>query len=253
LEAGPVHAVFDRYHLGERVWPAIFGRKTEYDRPMHRWMAMLLASRGAVQVLPERLWKPGELEEAWANEPTAPAQLPGLVKMFHSAAESLYVPTFVWRLTQTGRYLPAITAVAKSRATVANDIAAITPRWIGVLRPTVLLIGDQVIPSKGWDLPFVPFRNTSGHFLMKTLLETFGVRPAIVNSHGPDGRPEPIHRLRDALGMPPVIALGAVADNRLLETGVPHVKIPHPQYFRRFHNRESDAYAKIIMRAQEAA
>ena len=42
--------VFDRYHVGEVVWPEIWDRETPYDFAMHTYVEMVLRSRGAHMV-----------------------------------------------------------------------------------------------------------------------------------------------------------------------------------------------------------
>jgi len=47
------------------------------------------------------------------------------------------------------------------------------------------------------------------------------------------------------------ISLGIEADRKLNEFGVKHQAIPHPQYWKRFHAHESEAYVKILRAAMK--
>jgi hypothetical protein len=126
-------------------------------------------------------------------------------------------------------------------------LAQDTPRWLGYPDPDVLLVGDEVGPSsRGWTLPFVPYRGTSGHFLLDELRRT-KLRPAIVNSQTPDGSVEAIRALWGTLGRPAVVALGKKAEDRVASSGIPYDVVHHPQWWRRFNRKTGPgAYAREL-------
>lgn len=256
------HAVFDRYHWGETVWPHVFKRPTAYDEPMLLYTELVLESRGAVMVHTRR--DPEEIVRSCAED-GEDMQGEKQVRMADAlfgitAAHSLLpVIDYVWDDEDA---FHRIVGEAQARHWTASALIEDTPRWIGYLTPNVLLVGDQVGPgSAGWTLPFVPYRNTSGHFLMEELVRESPrdrlpgdtstiIKPAIVNSRAPDGAPEAVENLWIDLGSPPVVALGAVADQRLKRYGINHQTVPHPQWWRRFNRKAGEgSYARTIKEA----
>jgi hypothetical protein len=254
LVGAPPHVIFDRYHLGERVWPAIFGRKSEYDDAMHHYVELALESRGAILVKPRREWNPNELEEALANEPVDAVQYREAQTRFTEEFRDTLLPVTNWCLchdTATGREL--IIELAKVREHWARKPHEAHSRWVGHYLPNVLLVGDVAGPKQtAWNLPFVPYRATSGHFLMSELRGVnVELRPAIVNAHQPDGENEDVLNLWSLLGEPPIVALGRNAARKLrMNGGLPHAEVQHPQYVRRFLRRNGAGwYAQQIKEA----
>jgi len=118
--------------------------------------------------------------------------------------------------------------------------------YLGTNKPFVLLVGDEV-NHRGPKLEEAPFytQGNNGKLVGGTLLceamllANLDWRVAgLVNSVY-------LHQVRDLaqlyeqLGRPRVIALGNNADLRLDTAGVPHTKIPHPQWARRFKHHEA--------------
>lgn len=234
LEHGPPRAVFDRFHLGEVVWPVVFQRQMIMDAAMVLHIELLLESRGAVLVRP---WRPTEEIVEAARRDGEPAQGDDIwtaAHMFRLQWQRTQLPWFNWNLLEDSHATrqPFIQAAIR-RAESARVLNGVTPRWIGHARPNVLLVGDEVRSGTDWTLPFVPYLRTSGHFLMEELIGST-IRPAIVNSRKPNGDPEPLNRLWFGLGKPRVVALGRRAESVLQKTNIPHGAVPHPQYVRRF-------------------
>lgn len=246
-------AVFDRYHWGERVWPTVFGRSTDYDAVMHAYVELALESRGAVVVQTRR-----DLDEVKSalledDEPLLPDDVERADALYDEVRRNSLLPSFTHNIRSSSSI--GFVALATRRAQTAAAFANITPRWVGSLEPEVLLVGDVVGPgADGHTLPFVPFASTSGHFLINELLKYGGrrslQRTAIVNSSRPNGRPEPVHDLWQAMWEPPVVALGRNAELTLLKQDVPFQSVQHPQYVRRFERgRGPGWYAEQIEKA----
>lgn len=261
LDVGALpHAVFDRYHWGEAVWPHVFHRPTDYDEEMLYYTELALESRGAVMVLTRR--EPEEIIRACREdgEDLQGAQQVRIADgLFGIAATHSILPVmeYHWR----DDHWPII-GEAQARHWIASMLIEDTPRWVGFMQPNVLLVGDEVGPgSQGWTLPFVPYPNTSGHFLMRELIiesprDRFAggfegcVKPAIVNSKTPDGYLEHVENLWIDLGAPPIVALGGNASKRLRTIGLKHEKLPHPQWWRRFNRKAGEgAYVRAIKEA----
>lgn len=253
LADGPPHAVFDRYHLGELVWPKVFSRHTEYDQVMRTYHELLLMARGAVLVKTER-----DLDDIAAAAKRDGEDIAGMdIDKIHFMFEEAFATSILrrWRYNLAhaggaGDTREPIQLGAGGLAKYAHQLAAITPRFIGqCYMPDLMLVGDQV-GDFNYTLPFVPHKATSGYFLIKHILRTptFPLtKTLIVNSLDPYGNSEPLTDLCAAAGNPTVVALGNLASMRLTAQGIPHAKTYHPQYVRRFRTGKGDEYVRDIM------
>lgn len=256
LEGPPPKRVVDRYHWGERVWPKIFNRASDFDEAMFHYTELALESRGAVEILTDRAADEIAEQCVEEGEPLQPEDVIRTAAEFNAVSSRTICPTATWHLLMGYLHPPEedVLRLASERHSRAISAAQVTPRWIGHLQPNVLLVGDQVGPgSDGWSLPFVPYRSTSGHFLMQELLMVPDLWPAIVNSRTPEGSPENVAALWQRLGKPPIVALGKAAETLVRVTYLAKYTdtVPHPQWWRRF-NRKAGAgsYGAVI---QEAA
>lgn len=228
--------VLDRWDIGEQVWPQMFGRASELDDPALMYINLFMASRGRYLVHMRR--PVDEVIEACVRDGEPLYDIPAAAKLFDARCQVHGARDF---------FLNGMTSVEQllEFAQAAEDYVAsahkYTSRWIGSPTPDVLLVGEQVGPSsRGWTLPFVPYRGTSGHFLMGELPLLYSV--AIVNALTPAGRLEKIPHLWRALDRPRIVALGKVADDVLNAHGLPHGTTYHPQYVRRFKRSEGPGY-----------
>ncbi len=116
-------------------------------------------------------------------------------------------------------------------------------------RPITWLVGDERADkgTKGISIPFydaeISDQLVSGTLLYGALMEndlTWKNRVALSNSAG-----ENLQAVYSQLGEPEVVvALGAVADKRLIEAGIKHNAVPHPQWIRRFKYKNAVAVMK---------
>lgn len=243
------HVVFDRYHWGEMVWPQIFGRESECDWRMFLYIELALQSRGAVVVHAQRDLDAVEAACIRDNEPLVADKIKPANHLFRITRERSILPVWDW---SWGNSFVQICGQAAARASWSRRCTRITPRFIGEDSPDVLLVGDVAGPVQQAKrpLPFVPFKNTSGYFLMGALMYT-DLKPAIVNAWQPDGvTPEPLAELWEEMGQPPIVSLGLRAGARCELLNLEHTNVKHPQYARRFQHSDGEAgYMKTIEEA----
>jgi hypothetical protein len=239
----------DRWHVGETVWPTIFGRRTDFDLAMFTYVEAFLRSRGALMVhatgelhaiaarLEERgddLLDPSDLGRAWEMFHERFRRMNTLPVVTHSIEDPLVVRHAVDR--------------AAALASTASCGLRVTDHIVGnTFDPQILLVGDEV-NTPGEPLPFVPYPSTSGHYLFELALDW--PRVAITNAYR-DGAPAPLDVLWRALNRPAVVALGRRSASVLEDLEVPAGVVPHPQYVRRFHHGRAAAYEDYIRLAAE--
>jgi hypothetical protein len=250
---GDQHLILDRWHVGEHVWPKVFGRKTEFDLAVARHVDMFMESRGALVVYADRNKDLLKQELEGSNEPVSPGQVDQIVDLFRDArlfSEKVSLP---WDYeTGTDDDISKIVETARYKAREARTVwRACGPAFVtGSFAPAVLLVGDEQGPEREGrrppaQVPFAPYRATSGHYLMNCL-ETWR-RTAIVNATDRDtGYKYRLSDIYEALGEPKVLALGKNAAGALRTDAVPHDEVPHPQYWRRFKYGSKSEYGKLI-------
>lgn len=118
-------------------------------------------------------------------------------------------------------------------------------RYVGSPIALYLLVGERA--SGMYDLPFFSTMGSSGYLNRTIDVANISERDlAFVNMYRFNGRSEKIAE-KNALGRPwKIIALGNVADDSLTSQGLPHAKLYHPQYWKRFYHREIDRYANAL-------
>ena len=244
------HLILDRFHVGELVWPRVFMRESEFDQPMYRHVEMFLHSRGAVVIRAERdleLLK-NELDDEPINEFQAELA-DGLFRGAHLLAACPRIP---YDYTNGGASAALMVSVALMQQGRSRRIFNITDEWIGSPRPSRLLVGERPGPQQDGraylNVPFMPYRGTSGHFLMDELDGAPWWNWAICNAYKADGSPERLHDLWTAFGKPEVVALGNIAAEALKYEMVPCFRARHPQYARRFERRNGPgAYGRTVL------
>lgn len=251
----------DRWHYGERVYAPIYRPDTNHDGygllgvAGWRWVELFLRSRGATVVATRaaRSTLLRRLDLRGDDHVTSHDEL--------TAVNTAYVDT--WRDGigyRSGEYWsdngrdPALAAHRVINAAERNRTAAMRlapyPEYIGSPRPATLLLGDT--RDGGADekvttlLPFAPVNDNSGSYLLRTLSQDFVATMGLVNAC--DLGPERLNQLYIDLGHPRVVALGRNAAHVANEAVVPHRRVNHPQYRRRFKRDEGDAYREQIER-----
>lgn len=241
------HVICDRWHLGELVYPRVFGRSTVLDDAVHRHTELFLRSRGAVQVLldlplnvlrdryalrGDNLVTFGQVEEAWVG--------------FRRESLRSRVPTLrFWSYPDVGRVIR--TADSLDRA--ARTLAPFTT-YVGASSAQVLLLGDR---RHRYDAPdprpesrhgpaFMPYPATSGHWLLNALPATLANRCGVANACDVDDPAE----LARTIGATVVVPLGRNAQRAAARAGIAVGGVPHPQNWRRFHHRHAAEYGDLV-------
>lgn len=248
------HVICDRWHLGERVYPELHDRQSTLDGPVWHHVELFLRSRGALLV------------HLTADDDTLLYRRAGRDELAHelnltardlfarrAVESSLHRMTFhaetLVRDVESAAHLVVASAVTAERSTARlNQLAT----YVGSQAPKLLLFGD--VRANGpqamhldlaGDVPaFMPFRATSGHYLLTALgdqVSRFGI--GLVNACDVD---DPWTTWR-TLGYPEAVALGRNAERALEKAEVKHRVVPHPQYRRRFHHRDLAEYATMIL------
>lgn len=258
-----VHIVCDRWHWGEAVYPHILGRPTKLDDEVWRYTELFLQSRAAVVTYLDRpvnqlratLIKRGDD----LVQPKHIADIACLYDVVHSKYSNVYrnrimmTPYFEHSDVNSLDFLATqiiLTAETIEQRAFNSDVNDLVT-YVGHSMPHILLIGDvrNGIDKMRHELApaFGPYPATSGHYLMRSLLNTdlFNERLGIVNINDVD----PASKLMTMLTPDSVVALGENAHRKLDELKWPHGAVPHPQYVRRFHHHMHDKYGEAIVRA----
>jgi hypothetical protein len=127
------------------------------------------------------------------------------------------------------------------------------PGYVGVPNPRALLIGDRHNETKRHgketNLAFMPVDGNSAEYLLTSLPDTFWKEVGIINVN--DQPLGAVRKLWEALGNPPVVALGRLAEKGLAKQGFTDEEysvLPHPQWVRRFANSKKMEYGQAIAR-----
>lgn len=122
---------------------------------------------------------------------------------------------------------------------------------IGSPNPGILLLGDRHNPNNDpwyW-AAFGPWAG-SGLWLLESLLTLgFATRSTLALANAME---ENVGSLVRELNPDSVVALGRSAQARCRKAGIEPGVVPHPQYARRFLNRQREGYAQLIERVAES-
>jgi hypothetical protein len=237
----PYEAVIcDRWHLGELVYPTLFGRPSLLDEPVRRHVELFLRSRGAVVAL---LTEPDDAELASClrtrgDALVSPTQALRARDLFLGVQTSLPLLSMEPRAVDDAA-VDRLIYEARDHASRARNLTSLTT-YVGAPNPGLLLVGDRRgttgEPSDHGDWPaFVPRGGTSGNWLLSALASTHYDRVGLVNACDVDD----VYLAWDVLGRPPAVALGRNAEAECRRRGVPTLgTVAHPQHWRRFRHRD---------------
>lgn len=252
------HVVCDRWHVGERVYPAILGRPSAMTPGTWAHVELFLASRGAFVVhVAASLETLLDRYRVRGDDLVDELQLAGARTAFYEVLDG---ESRLPRVTVTGEptaaprgavvapdRLDLLLGYAESHAAAARPLARFVT-YVGPPRPALLLLGD-VRGGDPRDHGLWPAFGTrpgsSGAYLFEALAAESALRPSygVANARDVD---DP-GALWEALHRPAAVALGANAHRRLVADGVPHRTAPHPQYVRRFHHARRAEYAADVL------
>lgn len=219
---GPL--VLDRAHVGELVWPHIFGRESDMDTASYRHIEMTLLSRGALLVLAHR----PDIREAIAAAPDEPinAQQAEIASiMFEAMVEGGALPVLKWQHTPRTATAEDIAEAASSMYEAALRPLTVDDGWIGDPQPRALIVGVELYRG-AWPLPFAPLPMLGAN---RYLLEHIDKAPDLdwrrfALAHSRSVSPA----LVKEMGNPPVVALGKVSAAELRARDVACAEIDHP-------------------------
>jgi hypothetical protein len=253
------HVIADRWHLGERIYPKILGRDSMYDDAMFWHTELFLQSRGAllvhvttadVETLERRVSERGD-------DLVKVTQLGGISLKFWDVVTSsiLHKRHFVTSDTrdvhESQHNVDALIRTARVLEQRHDPLSRFV-RYVGPTRPDLLLLGDKVNPNaKGLQHnppAFMPYRSTSGHYLLDALLTHPAVGRYLIGL-GNACDEDDTRRLWSTLGKPKTVTLGREAWASVNFPTARHVG--HPQWVRRFHHEEQAMYASHIIDGME--
>ena len=242
------HVVCDRWHLGEPIYGKIYRDASVLAGAGLRYVDLYLRSRGGVTLVVNA--DADELERRLAergDDYVNPKDLRRISEAYDKFEVDLTIDTTVAFDHAAGLARDAI-EMAERRAKQAAVVFDATDRWLGEPIPDVLLVGDVTSPRhlRGerptYRTPFVPYPDGSGHALLGALPDPFWRTVALVNQAEVE-----LGDVWDALGRPPVVALGGNASRACADAfGSRYAAVPHPQYVRRFFNKQLPFYGSLI-------
>lgn len=249
------HIICDRWHIGERVYPSVFGRKTALTNAGTSHIEAFLRSRGALLVYLHAA--PSVLDARLDAEQRA---TPGS-SLVDSAqlTVSRHIMDVEARASTLVRYEVDTTLdrdmafdarnVVRVAETLERNVLQIAElrTYVGSENPHLLLLDNARHAARAAADPtpaLMPYPATSGHFLLSAI-DPFASRSdfGLLNVNDVDDA----RRAWEILGEPPAVALGVDAWRSSSEWAAGAV--PHPQYVRRFFNKHSRWYADLIARA----
>lgn len=254
----PRRLVVDRWHVGQYVYPRLYpDGRVPLSREELLWIDLFLLSRGGYLVRAYDFHD--AIAQRVAADPDSYLQAEDAqtcLRLFQEAWNLSLLPSKLFRLGQTHPHEVLLTAEVFYKMYGNHE------RWPYVIgntyNPQLLLVGDRLgrpnPPDATHEVPFAPYAQSSGHYLMRALINwtrTDQRTTAIVNSLRPDGEPEQLLNLWRELGRPLVVALGRKAQKRVEKQlgETPFGTVPHPQWVRRFHHDKLAEYSLLIQAA----
>lgn len=253
------HVICDRWHVGERVYPAVLGRSSEMTPAIWTHVEMFLRSRGALLV---HVTAPTETLRRWYDERGDGmldfAQIDEARSRFHDVVEttslSFVSMSFARPWDEKVEREKLLLAYAEGNERACESLNPFVT-YLGPPRPDLLLLGDRrgtpgTGPVEGHGLwpAFGTWNGACGAYLLDALgafeMPDFG----LANACDVDDPRE----LWSALGRPEVVALGTRAADRCAELGMKFRTAPHPQYVRRFHHARALEYRQHVLYGREA-
>lgn len=249
------HIICDRWHIGERVYPSVFGRKTALTNAGTSHIEAFLRSRGALlvylhaapSVLDARL--DAERRATPGSSLVDSAQLTVSRHIMDVEARASTLVRYEVDTTLDRDMTFRASNVIRVAETLERNVLQIAElrTYVGSENPHLLLLDNARHAARAAADPtpaLMPYPATSGHFLLSAI-DPFASRSdfGLLNVNDVDDA----RRAWEILGEPPAVALGVDAWRSSSEWAAGAV--PHPQYVRRFFNKHSRWYADLIARA----
>lgn len=244
------HYLLDRWHIGELIYGPLYRGVSQLTPAQRIHIDMVLDKLGAIKVL---MSPPLDVVRQRIQQRGETFLQPQHQQLVYDAyAENCNASTGWITLTSPTKLpLDSLIKSAEDAEIEAQDIDQFQT-YVGPFRPTALLLGDvrgpEVHGRPRYPWAFVPYRDTSGHFLL-TALDAVGF-----NGFGlANANEETVPELWETLGQPPICLLGKEAldgckrkyAGQQFWDRVTKV-VEHPQYVRRFKNGKMREYGALI-------
>ena len=248
--------IADRWHAGEAIYGPLRRGHSRLTNAGMTHVELSLAALGALRVvcLPSR----GELElrlRRRRDAVTTPRELDALHAGYDAHAARYGYVRFVEEEPEVAAAELIRHAIfLHGAASMGADFG--TTRYLGSPVPVAVLCGDvrNDGPHANPDLtrPFTPLRqNDSSSWLLSALYLADVVNEVGVLNTGEPG--VDLDASWRSLGRPRLVALGHEAAKRLAALDLPHVRVPHPQWSRRFRFSHLGDYALQLKGAVRGA
>jgi hypothetical protein len=241
LEAteGGDRVAFDRHYLGELIYGPLLRGRDGLGPQGRDLLERLIAGRGVRLVICAPPWK--RLVEGWRKKDDLlkrEDQLRAVHDGYLRETKRLGIATYDW----TREDLPDL-----------SPPPSLPPGVTGYLEADILWVGER--PGKArvrWDLPF-HCRASSARYLWESLQGLNGERRwAWTNAFTATGEPRDLNAVVASLPrLRRVVALGDTAWRECYQQCVDAVKVPHPQYWSRFHHHEQEEYREMLRKATQ--
>lgn len=248
------HLLLDRWHIGEMIYGPLYRGTSQLTPAMKLHVDLLLQKFGALKLLMDTPLD--VVKQRLASRPGGEKFLkPEHMQLVYDAYHELCPATDWWHLSpKTSSRDIDFTSIIRAAEAMTQKAAVVEEfnSYIGPPDPSLLILGDkraqqrQGRPNYQW--AFVPYRDTSGHFLFTALdsvnLRNFGVANAAE---------ENVTELWETLNYPHICVLGqnalSAVSNRGLNNWV-KAYVAHPQYVKRFNTMTPHEYGREIKKAQ---
>lgn len=249
------HWILDRWHVGERVYPQLRGRETQFDDVMWWYVNRYVQRLGGVTVYCHRSTAGLEQTYRERGEPELLAEVEDARKLFGRASEEALGEQldYSFELPQSVEH---IIRVAESCESYAAPLARYVT-YVGPKFPSYLLLGEirhkvdrteQIVTRTDRRPAFVPHRSTSGHWLLESILADPELAGGVGLANARDV--DDVYALWRDLGRPKTVTLGRQAHREVVTyADMRHGQVPHPQYMRRFFNRNRAEYLSLVTAA----
>jgi hypothetical protein len=239
----------DRWHIGELIYGPLWRGQSQLTPAMRTFIDLLLAKKGALKLIMDTPYDEVVRRCRARGEKMLAEQHMRLVWDAYNE-ECTHLGGWV-RYGGQKRVIPSLIAQASQLQYDALALDRFTS-YVGPPKPKLLILGEkQGTARKGRpDYPwaFVPYRDTSGHFLLEALNASGATDYGIANALEED-----LNDLVATLEYPKVITLGKLASvevNRFdMLPDLVVERLQHPSYVRRFNAASLHSYGQRIAHA----
>lgn len=240
------HVVADRWHWGEEIYGPIYREGSAATLAQFRWMDLWLTTRGAdVWHVSQPLDRLQKRLEARGEDFLQSHHVATVRDLFSDLAGSS--ATSAGTIEPEGDTRALVERIVTRAQYSENAVLPLKkyPSYVGRTLPHTLLVGEQRggKPPYVTESAFMPVGGNSADFLLSALDSNWWKGIGLVNAV--DAGDSLFDLVNDLYG-PRVVALGRTASDILLDLGIEHGGVPHPQHVRRFHNKKKLEYGMLI-------